>query len=219
MIYNIELRRQICAEYLESNLSVRDLENKYKISKNTISKFLKEYNIVNKRAKRKLLDPKEIIRLYIEDKMSCDEIGKIYNMSRHPIADLLKSYGVYRKNQSGPIKGKFNGKRNPNWKGGITKYISYQNKIIGFKYKLQIWAAKIFERDNIKCAICGKTKLKMQAHHIIPVREIDNENLLFDINNGICLCSDCHKSIHMREKEYANKFRQMIANGVNSGKV
>ena len=51
------------------------------------------------------------------------------------------------------------------------------------------WSKMIIERDNYECQICG-SKENLVAHHIVPVKI--NDMLQADIDNGICLCSDCH---------------------------
>ncbi|MDR0571450.1 MAG: HNH endonuclease [Rickettsiales bacterium] len=56
-----------------------------------------------------------------------------------------------------------------------------------------------------KCGISGK-EAKLEVHHIIPPR--GNENLFFDENNLIAVCSTCHKiitNIEIRERKYENK--------------
>ena len=97
------------------------------------------------------------------------------------------------------------------WKGGISSlqsriYSSPQNKL---------WREEIFRRDKWICQTCG-FKGDLEAHHIIPMNQIlkrvmiegvskDDKFLLamsipelFDINNGITLCKDCHYSKHKR---------------------
>ena len=52
------------------------------------------------------------------------------------------------------------------------------------------------KRDNFKCTECGE-KHGLEAHHSKKsVREcIEEKNIdyIFDIENGIALCSECHK--------------------------
>lgn len=73
--------------------------------------------------------------------------------------------------------------------------IKYLTKLKRKAFRL--WSLKI--RNIGKCELCGKKygeinekgkKIILQAHHIIG-RE--NLNLAWDLNNGICLCSYCHK--------------------------
>jgi 5-methylcytosine-specific restriction endonuclease McrA len=68
------------------------------------------------------------------------------------------------------------------------------------------WRSDVFKRDNYHCSKCGK-KGYLEAHHIIPfsiiLKEFNIKNLdqalkckeLWDIGNGITLCSSCHVKV------------------------
>lgn len=104
------------------------------------------------------------------------------------------------------------GKNHPNYKHGF-----YANRIYSTREYIN-WKLSVFERDGRICALCGKqSKRTCHAHHILPKR--DRQDLLFDINNGITLCKDCHASINKKEYEYVEFFQNMIRpkqNSVNS---
>ena len=53
------------------------------------------------------------------------------------------------------------------------------------------WRLKVFARDNFKCQLCGNTGRNLEAHHIKEV--CNNPNLIFDVDNGVTLCHECHK--------------------------
>lgn len=53
---------------------------------------------------------------------------------------------------------------------------------------LKLWSQVVRERDNHTCQVCGATDVKLDAHHII-----DKKYVPFDVDNGITLCSGCHK--------------------------
>lgn len=73
------------------------------------------------------------------------------------------------------------------WKGGATD----KNKLIRESYEGNFWRKSVFKRDNYICQCCGDDKGgNLQAHHIENFR--DNEDLRFDIENGITLCKNCH---------------------------
>jgi HNH endonuclease len=64
------------------------------------------------------------------------------------------------------------------------------------------WAKIIKEKFNYTCEICG-SKDNLEAHHILPVKT--NPELENDINNGACLCHDCHmKHGHKDECSLSN---------------
>jgi predicted HNH restriction endonuclease len=94
----------------------------------------------------------------------------------------------------------FEGKKNPNWKGGVSTENEKQRKLL--KYKL--WRDSVFSRDNWTCQKCGKRGSSyLNAHHINPFYLYPE--LRFLISNGITLCSDCHKVFHKgieKESEY-----------------
>lgn len=76
------------------------------------------------------------------------------------------------------------------------------------------WRSKILERDNFKCALCklkDKTGINLHAHHIKPVRDCSRKERK-DINNGICLCIECHKKVNGREYDYLLKFSRLLKN-------
>ena len=70
------------------------------------------------------------------------------------------------------------------------------------------WRNDIFERDNYSCKICHEIGGKLNAHHIKSFKSfIEEYNLkdledallcdkLWDTNNGITLCKECHKWVH-----------------------
>lgn len=99
------------------------------------------------------------------------------------------------------------GKKSPFWKGGIDKInkkISMQIRDL-FEYKL--WRSKIFERDGWICQTCSKRGGDLEAHHIFPFIKIITKykitsikkalscKELWNINNGVTLCYNCHKLI------------------------
>lgn len=54
-----------------------------------------------------------------------------------------------------------------------------------------------------KCQICGSEE-KLEAHHIVPWKYSIKGRT--DINNGICLCEECHKMMH-NDIEWINYMR------------
>jgi 5-methylcytosine-specific restriction endonuclease McrA len=71
-----------------------------------------------------------------------------------------------------------------------------------------IWRTKVLKRGGFCCAVCGfkdKSGIGLQAHHIKPVRDCDKKEK-YDINNGICLCVECHKKAYMKEYDFFETF-------------
>ena len=65
---------------------------------------------------------------------------------------------------------------------------------------LLLWSQAVRSRVGYKCEICGVKRgdivnekaVKIDAHHLIS-KYIKNSPLKYDIRNGVCLCSSCHK--------------------------
>ena len=94
------------------------------------------------------------------------------------------------------------GENHPFWKGGVTTLVKQIRK--NFQYRQ--WRSDVFTRDDFTCQACGKRGY-IEAHHIKPfsvileeyqiktLEEALNCEELFNINNGITLCKECHTSI------------------------
>jgi len=103
------------------------------------------------------------------------------------------------------------GSNNHNWKGGISNL----NNIIRNIFEYRQWRDDVYTRDNFTCQECSNKRnyykgIKLHAHHIKPfsnifqyyeittLEEALDCDELWNINNGITLCKECHKDIHKR---------------------
>ena len=82
------------------------------------------------------------------------------------------------------------GKANPNWKGGRTSTV----KKLRNSDKYDEWRKEVFERDKYTCQDCGSSDKFLTAHHKVPIKE--NLILIYDVENGITLCTECHQDRH-----------------------
>ncbi len=91
----------------------------------------------------------------------------------------------------------YSGINSPRWKGGIS--------ILGKRIRKGIawenWRLSVFKRDDYTCQLCknksGKNnKVELHPHHIKSYK--DYQELRFDVNNGLTLCSVCHHFIHKK---------------------
>ena len=57
------------------------------------------------------------------------------------------------------------------------------------------WKAKVRARDGNKCVICGATE-DLHVHHIIPVSNDTEKKYIYNVGNGVTLCSKCHAMVH-----------------------
>jgi len=89
-----------------------------------------------------------------------------------------------------------------NWKGGISFLVD----LIRTNIKYRQWRDDVFTRDNFICQGCGQIGNKLNAHHIksfssilqyyeiTTMEEALNCEELFNINNGVTLCEECHSN-------------------------
>lgn len=110
------------------------------------------------------------------------------------------------------------GKDHPMWKGGTSIIRNRLSQSCQYKK----WRSDVYKRDNYECQLCLSAKKKLNCHHIETFSSIvESKKLkcyedyincesLWDINNGITLCKFCHTSIKNKEKEYEQKFKEII---------
>ena len=94
----------------------------------------------------------------------------------------------------------------PSWKGGISPL----NKRIMTTKKYVEWKNKILFRDCWTCQTCH-FRGRVVVHHIkrinVIIKQYNIRNIndaimckeLYDINNGVTLCEDCHKYVHKKK--------------------
>lgn len=113
------------------------------------------------------------------------------------------------KGKVAPTKGKKIPKRSGelhwNWKGGVS---SEKHKLRN-SLEWKTWRLTVFERDGYTCQECGVTGGYLEPHHISPLR--DNQDKLFDTNNGITLCRPCHQKTIWKESDYEEKYLKIVA--------
>ena len=56
------------------------------------------------------------------------------------------------------------------------------------------WSKQTMERDNYTCQICNQHGGKLNAHHLNGWNAFPEQR--FDLDNGVTLCTDCHKDFH-----------------------
>lgn len=111
------------------------------------------------------------------------------SMSKH-WKEVGHPRGLFGKHHSEETKRKMSlarqGSKNANWKGGLTELV----KGIRRSPEFCQWRKAVLERDNHTCQDCKSIK-QVDVHHLKSI--IEYPELVFDINNGLTLCQDCHK--------------------------
>ncbi len=62
-----------------------------------------------------------------------------------------------------------------------------------------VFRENVLKRDGNKCKVCGRSDVKLDAHHITDRSEMSNGGYV--IENGITLC-DCKGGCHMKAERY-----------------
>lgn len=93
------------------------------------------------------------------------------------------------------------GSNNPNWNPSLTKEDRDSSKY-GRDEKSKEWARLVKERNHYLCQICKIKNQNIVSHHILPW--LLYKNLRYDLNNGICMCSECHDEYHKMYGKHQN---------------
>lgn len=160
--------------FVNMKYSMRHISRELKIDRKRVKRIILEYQglWIQKKDKRYDRKGKTDEQIYGKDKAKERRIKFIKSM-----------------------KGKFEGDKNPMWKGGITP----ERFVIRNSDVYAEWRISVFERDNYTCQECevrsgnGKA-INLHAHHIKSFSKYPV--LRFDVNNGITLCKDCHLGNH-----------------------
>lgn len=74
------------------------------------------------------------------------------------------------------------------------------------------WRCSIRRRDKCSCQMpgCPYVGSSINCHHI--QKWADSPLLRYAVDNGICLCYDCHKKIKGQEEIFAPLFMQIVFN-------
>jgi hypothetical protein len=123
------------------------------------------------------------------------------NRNKSPSEETRKKLRIANKGENNPnyrVKSSHETRR----KIAETMSEKYGKKVNSYQseatyYQLRIWRKSVLERDNYTCQTCRNKYLKKNlcSHHIKPKEEF--KELMYDVNNGICLCNTCHTKLHL----------------------
>lgn len=140
--------------------------------------------------------------------VDCKVCGKRYFVRRYRIKTT--KYCSF----SCGAKAKFQGEKNPRWKGGVSS----EKDRLKASPAYRLWRLKVFQRDLFSCRWCGHRSKKsrahgdrksdIEAHHIVPIRE--NIKLSLKVGNGITLCEKCHERTYGKENDFSTVFRKIL---------
>lgn len=154
--------------------------------------------IVSNETRRKLSEWHKGFKHSIETKEKIRELKKGEN---NPLYGTHRSVETRRKIGKAQI-----GELHYNWQGGLNSL----NMVIRKCFDYRQWRSDVFARDNYTCQMCWERGTRLHAHHIISVSSLIQyyeitkleEALecdeLWNINNGITYCEECHKKIHKK---------------------
>jgi hypothetical protein len=175
----------------------RGIHNNHKANKGTFKKGHPQYNTGRTWIKKGDKLSKETKKKMSERLMGNKRgIGNKNRLGKHFSKETKRKMSLAK-------IGKYNGDKNPSWKGGITPL----TKLIRHNFKNRQWISDVFTRDNFICQKCGYAEGRiLNAHHIKPfsriledykIKTLEEALLceeLWNINNGITLCKNCHKN-------------------------
>jgi hypothetical protein len=129
--------------------------------------------------------------LYNKIKIKCSNCSKEIEVNKYKLEHQKYFYcstSCKSEHQKIILIGENNPFYNPN---KTEKERIYGRDIIGYKE----WRNIVYKRDNFACKCCGTTKSGgFNAHHLNGY-DWDKEHRT-DANNGVTLCSKCHKKFH-----------------------
>lgn len=165
----------------------------------------------------------EIIKNY-ESNMSLFELSKKYGFSTDVIVGRMrdKRHKLRTRSESAKIRiGKV--RFDPEWRKKLSagqqgipiekweKFLKPENERLWNNFEYREWRKSVLKRDNYLCALCNEHEKEMHAHHILTKAKYPH--LIFDINNGITLCEDCHFcKINNHEEQYEQFFLDILKN-------
>ena len=143
-----------------------------------------------------------------------DRIGKICTNcgKKIYINKSVEKWAIIRSNNKNFFCSRLCGEKykvkenSPHWKPDRSKLRkSYLDRFDGNIIK---WREDVYRRDNYTCALCNIRGTKLNAHHI--KRVVDNPENVFDLDNGITLCVNCHRKVNFKETVFEDEFKFLV---------
>ena len=180
-MYKIPPKEVLERMYLDEGMTQKQIGSKFDVSRMTIGRQLRKYNILIKgRGVSKMppkevtetlavpIPPKEVLeRMYHDEGMTQREIANEFVVSQPTVCKWFNEYGIkVRTSVSSETRKKMSdahsGENHYNWKGGITKdpYCEFFTEDV---------KEHIREKHGRRCFLCNKTEeengTKLPVHH------------------------------------------------------
>lgn len=201
-------KEQLEELYLNQEFSCDKIAELFSCDKSVVLYWLRKNNIMVRPLKLFIIGHKTNVgskkSLETRNKISVSHLGKIHTI------ETKQKISITKKQKKCHV-----GNRNGRWIDGrntlrhaIRHLDEYRN-----------WIKEVFNRDKYKCQYCGNSESgNLQAHHLIPFKTLlslflkrnnkldikkDHFKLLelakidkqiFDVDNGITLCKECHQT-------------------------
>lgn len=170
-------REEIVKRLLTTDATTRSIANEYGCSFTTIKEILKAYTTKEQRLEAK--NRKHGLSM----KGRANPQLKEWNESHKGITWTGRKHTDGTREKMSQAR---RGSDNPHWKGGLSELV----KGIRNSPEYYQWRKAVLERDNHTCQDCGITE-GLDAHHIQSI--FDYPEGVFEIDNGLTLCGNCHK--------------------------
>jgi len=134
------------------------------------------------------------------DKEKYPKIGHHKKHSEETKTIISNKTKGHAPNKTSFKRGQNIGELNANYRGGV----SILDRVIRRMPEYKQWRSDCFQRDNWTCQTCGIRGEFITVHHIKSFSSIIKENeiknvldarkcdVIWDINNGVTLCENCH---------------------------
>jgi len=139
----------------------------------------------------------------------CPVCGKSFTL---PVSIMNNNRGRERKTCSDVCGYKLiTGKNHYRWTGEAPIHMRFRDAVRNL-YQHKVWRNGVLKRDGFRCRVCQCAVKGLHVHHVVSFRKIiamegwnfDNwdtlvkdssSSLLWDTNNGLSLCRDCHDDL------------------------
>ena len=206
-VENVFASEEIKEKIKETNLKKYGFENpnsNIDVRNKTIQTNLEKYGVENVFASEEI---KQKIKETNLEKYGVEVPTQNPDIFAKCVSTCLERYGV-------PYYGAFyssehKGELSPTWKGGFEYH-----RVERSTYEYRDWRKQVFDRDLYTCQCFGyrngiglEKVRELNAHHIKNWK--NNEDLRYDVDNGITLCEKCHTAFHSKYGKRNNTKEQL----------